>query len=49
VNPGTSHHAGKCEGPHAHRIFRDAGHDLPQERPEDWARAIIDARAIVQA
>jgi pimeloyl-ACP methyl ester carboxylesterase len=44
VNPGTAHHARKFAGPHEHRIFKGAGHNLPQERPEEWARAIIDAR-----
>ena len=46
VNPGTTDHAKKFFGPHEHRIFPGAGHDLPQERPTDWARAIIDARAM---
>jgi len=46
VNPGTSHHAPKFAAAHEHRIFRGAGHNLPQERPEDWARAAIDARAM---
>ncbi len=45
VNPGTSHHAGKFAGPHEHRVFHGAGHNLPQERPREWARAVIDARA----
>jgi pimeloyl-ACP methyl ester carboxylesterase len=44
VNPGTAHHAKKFAGPHEHRIFKGAGHNLPQERPEEWARAVIDAR-----
>jgi pimeloyl-ACP methyl ester carboxylesterase len=44
VNPGTAHHAAKFVGAHEHRIFRGAGHNLPQERPEEWARAVIDAR-----
>ena len=44
VNPGTAHHAKKFLGPHDHRIFRGAGHNLPQERPEQWACAVIDAR-----
>ena len=44
VNPGTAHHAKKFAGPHEHRIFRGAGHNLPQERPEEWARAVIGAR-----
>jgi pimeloyl-ACP methyl ester carboxylesterase len=46
VNPGTAHHAKKFVGPHEHRVFRRAGHNLPQERPEDFARALIDARAM---
>jgi pimeloyl-ACP methyl ester carboxylesterase len=44
VNPGTTHHAKKFAGPHEHRIFERAGHNLPQERPSEWARAVIDAR-----
>jgi len=48
VNPGTAHHAAKFVGPHAHRVFRGAGHNLPQERPADWARAILDVRAFAQ-
>jgi len=46
VNPGGAHHAKKFAGPHQHRIFKGAGHNLPQERPEEWARAVIDARAM---
>jgi pimeloyl-ACP methyl ester carboxylesterase len=46
VNPGTKHHAPKFAGAHEHRLFRGAGHNLPQERPEEWARAVIDARAM---
>ena len=46
VNPGTSHHARKFAGPHEDRVFHGAGHNLPQERPRDWARAVIDARAM---
>ena len=44
VNPGTSDHAKKFTGRHEHRIFKGAGHNLPQERPEEWAQAVIDAR-----
>ena len=44
VNPGTAHHAKKFIGPHEHRVFKGAGHNLPQERPAEWARAILDAR-----
>src|SRR5574337_922572 len=46
VNPGTAHHAAKFLGPHAHRVFAGAGHNLPQERPREWAKAVIDARAM---
>src|SRR5271165_6761199 len=46
VNPGTAHHAEKFAGPHEHRLFRGAGHNLPQERPEEFARTILDARAM---
>ena len=46
VNPGTAHHAKMFTGPHEHRIFKGAGHNLPQERPQEWARAVIDARAM---
>jgi pimeloyl-ACP methyl ester carboxylesterase len=44
VNPGTAHQAAKFAAAHEHRIFKGAGHNLPQERPEEWARAVIDAR-----
>lgn len=46
VNPGTAHHAARFAGPHRHRVFRDAGHNLPQERPAEWTRAVLDARAL---
>lgn len=46
VSGSTAHHARKFTGPHAHRVFRGAGHNLPQERPQDWAAAVLDARAM---
>jgi pimeloyl-ACP methyl ester carboxylesterase len=46
VNPGTAHHAAKFMGAHEHRVFGGAGHNLPQERPEEWAQAVIDARTM---
>ena len=49
VNPGTARHAKKFTGPHEHRIFKGAGHNLPQERPEEWARAVIGARKMANA
>lgn len=44
--PDTSAHAKKFTGPHEHRFFENAGHNLPQERPRDWAKAVIDARSM---
>lgn len=44
VNPGTAHHASKFRGAHEHRVFKDAGHNLPQERPCEWVQAVLDAR-----
>jgi pimeloyl-ACP methyl ester carboxylesterase len=49
VNPGTAHQARKFTGLHEHRIFSDAGHNQPQERPEEWARAVIDARNMAKS
>jgi pimeloyl-ACP methyl ester carboxylesterase len=49
VNPGTARHAKKFTGPHEHRIFRGAGHNLPQERPEEWAQAVLDVRTMANA
>jgi pimeloyl-ACP methyl ester carboxylesterase/ribosomal protein S18 acetylase RimI-like enzyme len=49
VNPGTARHARKFNGLHDHRLFKGAGHNLPQERPEEWARAVLDARAMALA
>jgi pimeloyl-ACP methyl ester carboxylesterase len=46
VNSGTAHHAKKFVGLHEHRVFGGAGHNLPQERSEKWARAVIDARKL---
>ncbi len=46
VDTGTAHHAGKFTGPHEHRVFHGAGHNLPQERPAQWVQAILDARAM---
>lgn len=48
VRSGTAHHARHFEGPHEHRIWKDAGHNLPQERPEDWATAVTDALAMAK-
>lgn len=42
----TAHHASNFTGPYAHRVFDGAGHNLPQERPQLWAEAVLDARAM---
>jgi pimeloyl-ACP methyl ester carboxylesterase len=49
LDASTEHHAKKFTGPHEHRVFSQAGHNPPQERPEDWARAVLDARAMAIA
>ncbi len=49
VNFGTAHHRKNFTGPYEFRIFNQAGHNLPQERPAEWAKAILDARAMGQA
>jgi pimeloyl-ACP methyl ester carboxylesterase len=49
VNIGTRHHGHRFAGPHEHRIFLQAGHNLPQERPANWAQAVLDARAMALA
>jgi pimeloyl-ACP methyl ester carboxylesterase len=48
VNPGTSDHLCQFAAAREHRIFKGAGHNLPQERPEDWARAVVEARAMAK-
>lgn len=40
---GTGHHAEMFIGPHEHRRV-DAGHNLPQEAPKEFADAIIKVR-----
>lgn len=44
VSGSTKHHAHCFTGPYEHREFARAGHNLPQEKPADWAQAVIDAR-----
>lgn len=46
VNVGTKSHSRKFRGPFEYRVFEDAGHNLPQERPREWAQAVLDARAM---
>lgn len=42
----TAHHSSKFTGPHEHRVFENAGHNLPQERPLDWMQAILDVQQL---
>jgi len=42
----TRGHAKKFTGPYEYRCFAGAGHNLPQEAPEAWAQAVIDAKAM---
>jgi len=44
VSPATADHAPKFTGPYEYRVFHNTGHNLPQEQPEDWVRAIVDAK-----
>ncbi|MEE2688481.1 MAG: alpha/beta hydrolase [Pseudomonadota bacterium] len=46
VAGSTKGHARRFTGPFEHREFDQAGHNLPQERPTDWAQAVFDARAL---
>lgn len=46
VNSGTERQKRKFSGPFEYRIFPEAGHNLPQERPREWAQAALDARAM---
>jgi pimeloyl-ACP methyl ester carboxylesterase len=46
VASSTAHHANMFVGPHRHLVFQGAGHNLPQERPELWADAVLAARAM---
>jgi pimeloyl-ACP methyl ester carboxylesterase len=43
---GTAFHAKYFTGGHEHRVVPKGGHNLPQESPELFARAILDVRNI---
>jgi len=49
VSPCTADHASKFTGPYEYREFVNTGHNLPQERPELWVRAILDAKEMSEA
>jgi len=40
----TLHHSVKFTGPYEYRVFKNTGHNLPQEKPQEWARAVLDVR-----
>jgi hypothetical protein len=43
-HPEPSAYAGKFSGAYAHRtVPGGVGHNLPQEAPQEFARAVIDA------
>lgn len=46
VSPCTEHHKNKFTGFHEYRVFRDTGHNLPQEQPEQWVQAVLDVCAM---
>ncbi len=48
VSSTTQHHARRFTGPHRHHIWPGAGHNLPQERPRDWADVVIEALALAE-
>ncbi len=41
---GTSDHAAHFSGRHDHRLVADGGHNLPQEKPEAFAQAVLAVR-----
>ncbi len=41
---GTAGHARRFAGGHEHRVVAGVGHNLPQEAPHDFARAVLDLR-----
>ncbi len=45
VSESTAHHASKFTNGYEYRVFAGAGHNLPQERPEEWAKAVLYATA----
>ncbi|WP_158808892.1 alpha/beta fold hydrolase [Beijerinckia sp. L45] len=42
---GTASHAGYFAGRHEHRVFETAGHNVPQEVPDLFAKAVLDVKA----
>lgn len=48
VSGSTKQHAKKFTGLHEHRELDRAGHNLPQERPREWAAAVRDAKGMAE-
>ncbi|MEM1159707.1 MAG: alpha/beta hydrolase [Pseudomonadota bacterium] len=46
VRGPTGGNPDKFSGPYDYRIWPDAGHNLPQEKPGDWVQAVLDVRAM---
>ena len=46
VSGSTKSNSEKFCGPYEYRQFARAGHNLPQEKPSDWAKAILDAKRL---
>lgn len=46
VHGSTASHATRFSGPHEHRVFSGAGHNLPQEKPAEWLQAVLDAKKL---
>lgn len=42
-HPDPNGYANKFTGKYSHRLFTGIGHNVPQEAPQDFAKAIIDA------
>jgi pimeloyl-ACP methyl ester carboxylesterase len=43
ANVDGASYAKKFSGKHVHRILKDIGHNVPQEAPREFAKAVIDA------
>jgi len=48
VSGSTKQHAKRFTGLHEHRELARAGHNLPQERPREWAAAVQDAKGMAK-
>ncbi len=46
VSLSTKHHAKHFTHAYTYRVFENAGHNLPQEKPLEWVQAIMDAREL---